>query len=126
MTRELDQAKRASHLAGLRAETIAALWLTLKFYRILARRYRAQGGEVDIVAQRGNTIAFVEVKARGEMDDALISITPEKQRRFSRAAARWLATHPWAANYTLRADAVFIAPRRLPRHIVAAMELRFG
>jgi putative endonuclease len=126
VSREPNEAKRASHHAGLRAETIAALWLTLKFYRILDRRYRAQGGEVDIVAQRGRTIVFVEVKARGALEDALISITPEKRRRFSRAAARWLATHPWAANYTLRADAVFIAPRRLPRHFIAAMELQLG
>jgi putative endonuclease len=126
VTPEYNESKRASHLAGLRAETIAALWLTLKFYRILARRYRAQGGEVDIVAQRGRTIVFVEVKARGALDDALTSITREKQRRFSRAAARWLATHPWAANYTLRADAVFIARGRLPYHLSAAMELQLG
>jgi putative endonuclease len=126
VTRDLDEAKRANYRAGLRAETIAALWLSLKFYRILARRYRAQGGEVDIVAQRGRTIAFVEVKARCALEDALIAITPEKQRRFSRAVARWLATHPWAATYTLRADAVFIAPGRLPRHLIAAMELRLG
>jgi putative endonuclease len=126
MSRELDGARRASHFAGLRAEAIAALWLKLKFYRVLARRYRAQGGEVDIIAQRGRTIIFVEVKARGTMDDAMTSITPEKQRRFSRAASRWLATHPWAASYTLRGDAVFIAPRRWPRHLEAAMELRLG
>ena len=126
MSGERDLAKFASHSAGLRAETIAALWLTLKFYRVLARRYRAQGGEVDIVARRGRTIVFVEVKARGVLDDALISITSEKQRRFSRAAARWLTTHPWAANYTLRGDAVFVAPRRWPRHIEAAFKLRLG
>ena len=118
--------RRAAYLSGLHAETIAALWLRLKFYRILARRYRAQGGEVDVIAKRGRTIVFVEVKARDAMDDALIAITPEKQRRFSRAAARWLATHPWAASHTLRADAVFIAPRCLPRHIEAAMEMDIG
>lgn len=118
--------KRAAHLFGLRAETIAALWLSAKFYRILARRYRVKGGEVDIIARRGDAIVFVEVKARGDMDEALSAITPEKQRRFSRAAARWLATNQWAASYTLRADAVFIAPGRLPRHVVAAFELRLG
>jgi putative endonuclease len=123
MRRELDEARRSSHSAGLRAEAMAALWLTLKFYRILARRYRAQGGEVDIVARRGRTIIFVEVKARAAMDDALIAITPEKRRRFSRAVARWLATHPWAASYAWRADAVFVAPGHWPRHVQAAMEL---
>jgi len=106
------RARRAAHAFGLRAENVAALYLTLKFYRILARR--------------GDSVVFVEVKARGEMDDALIAITPQKQRRFSRAAARWLAENPWAARYTLRADAVFVAPGEWPRHIVSAMELRIG
>lgn len=120
------RARRAAHAFGLRAENVAALYLTLKFYRILARRYRVQGGEIDIIARRGDSVVFVEVKARGEMDDALIAITPQKQRRFSRAAARWLAENPWAARYTLRADAVFVAPGEWPRHIVSAMELRIG
>jgi putative endonuclease len=97
----------------------------LKFYQILARRYRIREGEIDIIARRGRTIVFVEVKARGDIDAALTAITPEKQRRFSRAASRWLASNRWATSCTLRADAVFIAPRRLPRHLVAAMEMRF-
>jgi putative endonuclease len=118
--------RRAGHDFGLRAESLAALWLRLKFYKILARRYRVNGGEIDIVARRGEDIIFVEVKARGTMDDALIAITPLKQRRLSIAAARWLASNPWAAQYTLRADAVFIAPRRLPRHVIDVMELRIG
>jgi putative endonuclease len=126
MSHELNQAKRASYASGLRAEAVAALWLRAKFFRILARRYRAQGGEIDIVACRGRTIAFVEVKARDTLDDAATSITPQKQKRLSRAAAGWLAAHPWAATYTLRADAIFIAPGRLPKHIEAAIELQLG
>ncbi|MGA8171841.1 MAG: YraN family protein [Methylocystis sp.] len=118
--------RRAGHDFGLRAESLAAIWLRMRFYKILARRYRVNGGEIDIIARRGDAIAFVEVKAREEMDDALIAITPQKQRRLSIAAARWLAANPWAANYTLRADAVFIAPRRLPRHVIDVMELRIG
>jgi len=118
--------RRAGHDFGLRAETIAALWLRAKLYRILARRYRVQGGEIDIVAKRGDTIAFVEVKARAGIEDAMIAITPQKQRRMSVAAARWLAVNPWAVNFTLRADAVFVAPRSLPRHIENVMELRIG
>lgn len=120
------EAKRAAHAFGLRAETVAALWLRLKLYTILARRFRAQGGEVDVIAKRGRTIVFVEVKARGDLDDAAISITPQKQRRFSRAAARWIASNPWAMTHTLRGDAIFVAPRRLPRHVEAAIEMEIG
>jgi putative endonuclease len=108
---------------GINAETAAALWLRLKLYRILARGYRIREGEIDIVAARGDTIAFVEVKARPTLDQAAFSITSEKRRRISRAARRWIAAHPWAANRILRGDAVFVAPGRLPRHVVAAVEL---
>ena len=118
---------RAGALAfGLNAETVAALWLRLKFYRILERRYRIREGEIDIIAARGSTIAFVEVKARPTMDEAVISISAQKRRRMSRAAHHWLATHPWAVNRILRGDALFIAPNSLPRHVPAAVELDLG
>jgi len=118
--------RRARNAFGLRAEWAAALWLLAKGYKILARRYRVRGGEIDVIARRGATIAFVEVKARGDMDAALIAITAQKQRRFRIAAARWLAANPWATQCTLRADAVFLAPWRAPRHVEDVMELRIG
>jgi putative endonuclease len=123
MKGEANRKRRSSHDGGLRAEALAALWLRCKFYTILARRYRAQGGEIDLIAKRGRTVAFVEVKARAGIEDAMTAITPEKRRRFSRAAARWLALNPWAVDHVLRADAVFIARGRLPCHQEAAMEL---
>jgi len=57
------------------------------------------------------------------MEDALAAITATKRRRFSRAARAWLSRHPHAQARTLRADAVFVAPRRLPQHVVSAFEL---
>ncbi len=123
MTTDKADSRRAAHVYGLRAETVATLWLRTRLYEILERNYRVQGGEIDIVAKRGRTIAFVEVKARGALEDAAIAITPQKQRRCRRAANRWLATHPWAASYTLRADAIFVAPGRLPRHLENAFAL---
>lgn len=118
--------RRAAYAYGLRAETVATLWLRARLYRILARNFRVHGGEIDVIALRGRTIVFVEVKARGDIDDAAIAITPQKQRRFSRAANRWLATNSWAMTYTLRADAVFVARGRLPRHLENAFNLRIG
>jgi putative endonuclease len=116
----------AARAFGLRAETFAAAWLRLKGYRVLARQYRVSGGEVDIIAKRGETVAFVEVKARAALEDALVAVTPLKLRRIRIAAARWLARNPWAAGCVLRADAVFIAPARLPRHIEGIAELDIG
>ena len=116
-------ARRRAHLFGLRAETIATLFLRVKGYRVLARRFVVSGGEIDIVAQRGQTIAFVEVKARNRLDDAASAILETKRRRISRAARVWLTRNPWAVGATLRGDAVFVAPGRLPRHLGAAYRL---
>jgi putative endonuclease len=92
-------------------------------WRILERRFLAGGGEIDLVALRGDCVAFVEVKARGSMDAAAMSITPQKIQRMRRAANAWLARNPWAVGKTLRADAVFLAPRKWPRHEVSIFDL---
>lgn len=115
--------RRTTFLRGHRAEWIALLFLLAKGYRPLARRYAAAGGEIDLIMRRGDTIAFVEVKARGLMDDALAAISATKRQRFSRAVRAWLARNSWAEGKIWRADAVFIAPRRCPQHIVSAFEL---
>lgn len=122
MTGALER-RRATFLRGHRAETIALLYLLVKGYWPITRRYSAAGGEIDLIMRRGETIAFVEVKSRGLMDDALSAITATKRRRFSRAVRSWVSRHSWAEGKTWRADAVFIAPGRWPRHIVSAFEL---
>jgi len=113
-------AKRRAHTFGLRAEWIATAWLVLKGYRIIGRRFSVAGGEIDIIAKRGTTIAFVEVKARPFLDEAATAISETKRRRVSRAARVWLTRNSWAMATTLRGDAVFVAPGRLPRHLPAA------
>ena len=125
MKTALDR-RRATFLRGHYAEWIALLFLVAKGYRPLARRYAAAGGEIDLIMARGDTIVFVEVKARGLMDDALSSITAIKRQRFSRAARAWLSRHSRAQGKTWRADAVFIAPKRWPQHIVSASELEIS
>jgi putative endonuclease len=114
------EAKRRANRFGRRAEWIAAAWLTLKGYRIVARRFSVAGGEIDIVARRGDVVAFVEVKARPGLDEAATAIGEAKRRRLSSAARVWLTRNPWAMGATLRGDAVWVAPRRFPRHVAAA------
>ena len=115
--------RRATHGRGLSAEGLALLALMLKGYRPRARRFAAAGGEIDLIVRRGRTIAFVEVKARATLDAAATAIDARKRARVSRAARAWLARHPLAADATLRADAVFVAPRRWPRHLPNAFEI---
>ncbi|HYP56893.1 MAG TPA: YraN family protein [Beijerinckia sp.] len=118
--------RRKAYRSGIRAEWIALCWLRLKTYRILACRYIVKGGEIDIVARRGDTIAFIEVKARAHLDEARIAIDAVKERRLSRAARVWLGANPWASSLTLRGDALYIAPWCWPRHSIAAIELDLG
>ena len=117
------EAKRRAHRWGLRAEWLAAALLAMKGYRILARKFVVAGGEIDLIARRGDVVAFVEVKARPSFDEALMAIGPVKKRRIARAARIWLTRNPAAMQASLRGDAVLIAPRRWPRHVEAAFEL---
>ena len=118
-----DKRLRAG-LFGRRAESFAILSLRAKGYRVIARSYVVRGGEIDIIARRGSAVAFVEVKARPTLEEALIAVTPAKQRRMSIAARHWLGANQWAMRCSLRGDLVAIAPWRVPRHLVSAIELR--
>lgn len=115
--------RRRAYLAGHGAEWAALLYLRCKGYRILARRFTVKGGEIDLIARRGDTIAFVEVKLRAALANAQTAIEPVKRRRMARAARVFLAGNRWASSFTLRADAVFLAPWRWPLHVPAAFEL---
>lgn len=112
--------RRASERHGRFAETVAALYLNLKGYRTIARRFRSPLGEIDLVMQRGRTLVFVEVKARRTKDAAILAITPAARGRLIRAAESFVARHPRAADLTLRFDVVAVLPRRLPHHLVDA------
>jgi putative endonuclease len=119
-------ARVAAFRTGLSAEARAAAWLMAKGYRILAQRFRTPYGEIDIVARRRNLLAFIEVKARASLDEAAYAVTPRQQARIINAAQAWLQVwliaHPEHADFELRFDAMLIAPRRLPRHLLAAFD----
>jgi putative endonuclease len=118
--------RRKALLSGRRAEAAAALFLQLKGYRILARRYCVNGGEIDLIAQKFDAIVFVEVKIRPALIEAMTAIDARKCRRMSRAAGHWLVANPWAARLTLRGDAIYLAPWHWPRHVIAALPLDIG
>ncbi|SHF61192.1 putative endonuclease [Kaistia soli DSM 19436] len=112
--------RQAAEQRGRRAERIAALYLGLKGYRVVARRFKSPVGEIDLVMRRGGVLAFVEVKNRADFDAAALAVTPHARRRLLRAADAFIGRHPDAATLTLRFDLVLIAPRRWPRHLVDA------
>ena len=108
--------REAAEKRGRGAETLAAVWLRLHGWRILARRARVPGGEVDIVARRGRVLAFVEVKARATLDAAALSLDAWRLRRFVVAAERLTPRYQKPGD-DIRIDAIFIVPGRLPRHV---------
>ena len=71
---------------------------------------------MDIVARRRRTLAFVEVKARATVEDAAFSLDQWRLRRVAVAAER-LAPRYMREGDDIRIDAMFIVPRRWPRHL---------
>jgi putative endonuclease len=112
----------AAFRTGLSAESRAAAFLMAKGYRILAKRFRTPYGEIDLVVRKRNLLAFVEVKARASLDEAAYAVTPRQQQRIIAAAQAWLMAHPEHAEFDMRFDAMLIAPKRLPRHLLAAFD----
>ena len=108
--------RQAAEKRGRRAETLACWYLRVHGWRILARRARVPGGEVDIVARRRRTLAFIEVKARASDDAAAFALDDWRLRRVVVAAER-LAPRYMRDGDDVRIDAMFIVPRHWPRHL---------
>ena len=117
-----DPGRVAAFRHGLSAEGRAALLLIAKGFWIAARRCKTPVGEIDIVARRGKTLAFIEVNARARDDAATEAVTTHQQRRIVAAARYWLASHPGDAARNIRFDVVLVVPGRFPRHIPAAFD----
>lgn len=108
--------RRAAERGGRRAERIAAWWLRLKGWRILAIRARTPVGEVDLIARRGRTVAFVEVKARATEAGAGLALDDWRLKRVARAAEALAARYVKPGD-DMRIDAMFVVPGRWPRHL---------
>lgn len=105
---------------GRRGEALAARRLAEAGYRILARNYRCSSGEVDLVAQDGDCLVFVEVRTRhgdlwGTPEE---SVTKAKQARLVKVAQSYLAEHEaWDVDWRIDVVAVDIDPRGLVRRL---------
>ena len=106
----------AAEQRGRGAERLAAWWLRLHGWRILAQRARVPGGEVDLVARRGRILAFVEVKARNSEASLGVALDQYRLRRVAVAAER-LAPRFARDGDDIRIDAIFLLPGRFPRHL---------
>lgn len=114
-----DPGRRDREAKGRRGEALAAWYLRLKGWRILAQRVKTPRGEVDLIARRGRTVAFVEVKWRANVGELALAIDPWRLRRVG-AAAEVLAARFVRPGDTAQVDVLLLAPGAWPRHIVNA------
>ncbi len=112
--------KRKAWRYGQIAETLAAWHLRLRGYRIVARRFRVPVGEIDIVAQTGGVLVFIEVKARRDWATAAESLGPRQTGRIARAAGAFVQSRPSLQGLDQRFDVMLVRPWRLPLHLVDA------
>ena len=110
---------------GHRAETVALIFLRFKGYKLLARRFKSHHGEIDLIMRKGQTTAFIEVKARSTTDAAISSVTTYQSKRISAAAGLWMGRDAKAAAGFCRFDIVAINAYLWPTHIPNAFSGEF-
>jgi putative endonuclease len=113
--------RQAAEQSGRRAEDWAARYLRLLGWRILARRLKTPRGEIDLIARRGKTVAFVEVKWRKGQKDLDAAIDGYRLRRVADAVNAVAHRYAQGADI-MRIDVLLLAPWRLPRHITHAWQ----
>jgi putative endonuclease len=101
---------------GRSGERIAAWWLRLHGWRIVGERVKTRRGEVDLIARRGKTLAFVEVKTRGDAAGLATAIDEYRLRRVV-AAAEALLPRYGAGAENVRIDVMLVRPWRVPVHL---------
>jgi putative endonuclease len=106
-----------SYHKGLWSEFVAAVYLWVHGYRVRAWRYKTPHGEIDLIASRGKTIVFVEVKVRPNLHTSLEAIRPASLPRLRRAAEHYLNRFSHQAWVTQRFDLIAVAPPWHIRHL---------
>ena len=104
---------------GKNAEQTAAIFLQNQGLRIIAQNYHCRRGEIDIIAEDGGTLVFVEVRQRRKLPDAAESINARKQAKLTAAAAHYLAR---GDSRPCRFDAVLVDSRNEVRWLQAAFD----
>ncbi|MCL7489635.1 MAG: YraN family protein [Desulfobulbaceae bacterium] len=93
--RQQQDQSAAEQKTGSRGENIAVSFLEKQGYTVLARNYRRRFGEIDIVAEEGGVLVFIEVKARknNRYGNPFEAVDTRKQRKLSRMAQDYISRH---------------------------------
>jgi putative endonuclease len=110
--------KRSASITGAAGENIACQFLAQKGFRIITRNYRKPWGEIDIIAEKGNVIRFIEVKAMSVPTSAISrenpdylpeeQIHPAKLRKIVRTAELYMAAMKDGREYQIDAVGVLM------------------
>ncbi len=102
---------------GRSGERLAVLHLRLRGWKIAARNFRCGRGEIDIIARKGNLVAFVEVKARQTVDESVAAVSSLSRQRIAAAASEWISRQHDGALLSWRHDIMAVCPWRWPVHL---------
>ncbi len=108
---------------GVLAERVAALFLILKGYRVLEMRYKTHVGEVDIIARKGRTFVFAEVKYRATYEEGIHSISQQAKTRIMRSADYYRMKNLAHEEMDMRFDALILSPPFYIKHLRNAWTL---
>lgn len=110
--------KQRAERAGRRAETLVALYLRLMGHRILAQRFKTRAGEIDLIARRGKTLVFIEVKQRAKAEHSVDPVTARSEERIIRAGEVFLSRNARYVEegFALRYDVVIVTGTWRIRH----------
>lgn len=118
---------------GLWGEQVAEAYLLRHEYQVIARRWRALRGDIDLVAVKSGEVVFVEVKTRvihsqavradnmrcGTPED---SVTPAKQQQLIRLTSAFMQRHDFSGNTSYRIDVIAVE-RRIEEGIIRVRHL---
>ncbi len=109
---------------GLAGEDRAVCYLQKKGYRILSRNYRFHRYEIDIIARHGDTVVFIEVKARRSEDFGVpeLAVDFRKQKHIILVARKFLSANNLFEACYVRFDVIAIDSHDHLRHIVSAFD----
>jgi putative endonuclease len=102
----------SSRQLGQAAENLAVSYFKEQGFSIIARNYRYQRAEIDIIARKDELLVFVEVKTRRDNQFGYpeVFVTPRQQVLIRTAAENYLFTHDWC--HALRFDIIAILQRK--------------
>lgn len=114
--------REKSYLFGRFGEFIASISLIFKGYHIVQRNYKSRLGEIDIIARKGNTLCFIEVKSRRKQDDLDFAVSAHQLKRIERSAKNFVSMNKKYQNDFVRFDAIYVLFPFFSRHLKNILE----